>query len=106
MFLTAEVYCSSRICDLVEVCVTRYGDLIAISFTPSYHSLGHNPKSFTNLQLSIYTDILYNIQIKFRKLHLPESLVNPITTQYYQKSLNNLCNLGFGFGYVYCDHWN
>jgi hypothetical protein len=29
-------------------------------------------------------------------LFIPESFVNPITTQYNQKSLNNLCNLGLG----------
>lgn len=32
----------------------------------------------------------------YLKLYKPESFVNPITTQYNQKSLNNLCNLGFG----------
>lgn len=30
------------------------------------------------------------------KFYQPESFVNPITTQYNQKSLNNFCNLGFG----------
>lgn len=37
-----------------------------------------------------------NIFYKILKLYLPESFVNPITTQFNQKSLNSLCNLGFG----------
>jgi len=42
-FLTAEVYCSSLISDRLDDCEIKYGDLTAISLTPSYHSAGHKP---------------------------------------------------------------
>lgn len=40
---TADVYCISRISERDDVCMVRYGDLTAISLTPSCHSVGHNP---------------------------------------------------------------
>lgn len=40
---------------------------------------------------------VYQLHKNFKKI-IPESdAVNPIITQYNQKSLNNLCILGFGF---------